>query len=93
MIIEYTQEYLNNLPEGQDFGYQALAPTGWEQIELHLYYKGNTIRVPRMLSYEGAAAIYKDSEVTCRVVKYSRYLADGVEVCIHSVKRYKEALK
>lgn len=87
---EFIQEYLANLPEGQDFGFQTLGVNGWEDDWEIIYYRRHSISVPKMISYDQAAEEYRTAETTCRVVKYARYLANG-EICVHLVKRYKEA--
>ena len=90
MDAEYIQEYITNLPEGCDYGFQTLGPNGWEDDWEIMYYHKHSITVPKFLSYDKAAATYQSSGQTCRVVKYSRYLANE-GICVHMVKRYKEA--
>lgn len=92
MTTQYVQEYLNKLPEGQDYGFQILTEGGWKDTTILICYHTEWIKVPDMTTYDEAYAKYRKVDDTCRVVKYSRYLANK-EFVVHNVKNYKEQLR
>ncbi len=77
------QEWLFSLPREQLYALQTNRGAGWE-TEVSFEYL-------RLVPLEVAAALFQLHSGQVRIVKYSRYLANG-QLVIHSILRHKESM-
>lgn len=90
MDHHYLQEYINNLPETQDYGVEYLNDNGWLPEYFSKWTKEHLLFVPDFLTYLDAVKKYNsidDKEI--RVVRYSRYLVQGVPI-VYEVRKWKK---